>query len=166
MERAMSFLQQLDAKVFATQDAMAEAVGVSKSQVSKLLKAAGLIKHPTIGQLFADKSVVPVEAAYKLAGLMERSGAKEVVVKAAQNLLAKGESGKNPTAILKTLSSSLDRTRRLEPLKREYHVGPSTPLIVTRNPKGKVTFAFSKGLRETDRDGLLAAIEKVLKELG
>jgi ParB family chromosome partitioning protein len=166
MERALSFAQQLDAKIFSTQEAMAEAFGVSKGQVTKLLKAAALLKHPTIGQLFADKSAVPVEAAYQLAVLMERPGAKDVVVKAAQNLLAKGETARAPAATLKTLAGSLDRSRRVEPLKRDYHVGPATRLIVTRNAKGKVTFAFPKGLRTEDREGLLAAVEKVLKDLG
>ena len=166
MERALSFQQQLEAKIFASQDAMAEAFGVSKGQVTKLLKAAQLIKHPTIAQLFADKSAVPVEAAYQLSVLMERSGAKDVVLKAAQNLLAKGESGRTPAATLKYLVSSLDRSKRVEPMRRDYHVGPSTRMTVVRNPKGKVTLAFPKGLREADREGLLAAIEKVLKDLG
>ena len=49
MERALSFQQQLEAKIFASQDAMAEAFGLSKAQVSKLLKAAQLLKHATIG---------------------------------------------------------------------------------------------------------------------
>ena len=55
MERALSFQQQLEAKIFATQDAMAEAFGLSKAQVTKLLKAAQLLKQTTIGQLFADR---------------------------------------------------------------------------------------------------------------
>jgi len=165
MERALSFQQQLEAKIFESQDAMAEAFGLSKAQVSKLLKAAQLMKQGTISQLFADKSAVPVEAAYQLSVLMDRPGAKDVVSKAAQNLLAKGESGRTPAATLKALASSLDRSRRVEPMKREYHVGPSTRMTVTRNPKGKVTLAFPKGLRAADREGLLAAIEKLLKDL-
>src|ERR1700676_4398512 len=103
MERALSFQQQLDAKIFASQDAMAGAFGVSKGQGTKPLKATQLLKQTTIGQLFADKSVVPVEAAYQLSVLMERTGAKEVVLKAAQNLLAKGESGRTPAATLKVV---------------------------------------------------------------
>ena len=166
MERALSFQQQLEAKIFSTQDAMAEAFGLSKGQVTKLLKAAQLLKQTTIGQLFVDKSAVPVEAAYQLSVLMDRPGAKEVVLKAAQNLLAKGESGRTPAATLKVLTASLDRSRHVEPMKREYHVGPSTRMTVVRNPKGKVTLAFPKGLRQADREGLLAAIDKLLKDLG
>ena len=169
MERALSFQQQLEAKIFATQDAMAEAFGISKGQVTKLLKAAQLLKLPTLAQLFPDKSAVPVEAAYQLSALMDRPGAKEVVLKAGQNLLARGEGavgGRTPAATLKALAGSLDRSRRVEPVKREYHVGPATRMVAVRNAKGKVTLAFPKGLRETDREGLLAAIEKLLKDLG
>jgi ParB family transcriptional regulator, chromosome partitioning protein len=166
MERALSFQQQLEAKLFGSQDGMAEAFGLSKGQVTKLLKAAQLLKQATIGQLFADKSLVPVEAAYQLSVLMDRPGAKEVVLKAAQNLLAKGEGGRTPAATLKILAGSLDRSTRVEPMRREYHVGPSTRMTVIRNPKGKITLAFPKGLRSADREGLLAAIEKLLKDLG
>ena len=166
MERAMSFQQQLDAKIFSTQDAMAEAVGLSKGQVAKLLKAAQLLKIAAIGQLFSDKSAVPVEAAYQLAVMMERPGAKEVVVKSAQNWQSRGEGGRPAAAILKLLGASLDRSKRIEPLKREYNVGPSTRMTAVRNPKGKVTMAFPKGLQAADREGLLAAIETLLKDLG
>lgn len=166
MERAISFQQQLEAKIFATQDAMAEAFSLSKGQVAKSLKAAQLLKQTTIAQLLPDKSAVPVEAAYQLAVLMDRPGAKDVVLKAAQNLLAKGEGGRTPAATLKTLAASLNRSRHLEPIKRDYHVGPSTRMTLNRNGKGKVTLAFSKGLRAADRDGLLVAIEQLLKDLG
>ena len=88
-------------------------------QVAKLLKAAQLLKHGSLAQLFPDKSAVPVAPAYELMGLMERPGAKEVVLKAAQNLLARGEGARPPAAILKFLASSLDRSRQVEPLKRE-----------------------------------------------
>ena len=37
---------------------------------------------------------------------------------------------------------------------------------MVRNPKGKVTLAFPKGLKESDRDGLMAAMDKLLKDLG
>jgi ParB family chromosome partitioning protein len=166
MERALSFQQQLEAKIFPTQEAMAEAFGLGSPQVTKLLKAAQLFKHAPIAQLFLDRSAVPVAPAYELVTLMERPGAKEVVLKAAQNLGARGEGGRTPAATLKYLATSLDRSRQVEPIKREYNVGASTRMSVVRNPKGKVTMTFPKGLRSSDREGLLAAIDKLLKDLG
>ena len=46
MERAISFQVQAEARLFATQEAMAEALGVSKGQVAKMIKAAALLKNP------------------------------------------------------------------------------------------------------------------------
>lgn len=166
MERALSFLQQLEAKIFVTQEAMAEAFGLSSPQVTKLLKAAQIFKHASIAALFGDRSAVPVAPAYELMTLMERPGAKEVVLKAAQNLGARGEGAKAPGATLKYLALSLDRSKRVEAIKKEYHLGPSSRMTVVRNPKGKVTLTFAKGLRADDKAGLLAAIETLLKDLG
>ena len=166
MERALSFQQQLEAKIFSTQEAMADAFGLGAPQVAKLLKAAQLFKHASLATLFPDRRAVPVAASYELMVLMERPGAKEVILKAAQNLAARGEGNKPPAALLKYLIGSLDRSKRVEPLRREYHLGPTTRMTVARNPKGKVTLAFPKGLRETDREGLLAAIDKMLADLG
>ena len=165
MERAISFQVQAEAKVFATQEAMAEALGVSKGQVAKMIKAAALLKVPAIGALFQDRSVVPVEQAYKVAALMERPGAKEVVLKAAQNLAARGGAKRPPAEVLKALAASLDRSKAFEPVKREYNVGAAGRVQVTRNPRGKVTLAFPEGFKGVDRDAVVAAVDKILKDL-
>jgi len=166
MERAISFHTQVDAKVFATQTAMAEALGVSKGQVAKMIKAAGLLKVPAIGSLFADRSMVPVELAYQLAALMERPGAKEVVIKAAQNLQQRGGAGRPPATVLKQLAASLDRRTTYEVLRREYNVGTAGRVQLMRNPKGKVTLTFRTGLKAADREAVIAALEKIMVDLG
>ena len=125
---------------------MAEALGVSKGQVAKMIKAAALLKNPSILALFPDRSVVPVELAYKLAALMERPGAKEVVLKAAQTLGSRGGAKRPPAEILKSLLASLDRSKSYDVLRREYNVGPAGRVQVMRNPKGKVTLTFRTGL--------------------
>ena len=165
MERALSFQSQIDARVFATQEALSEAIGLSKGQVAKMLKAAQLVRHATIGALFPDKSAVPIEQSYKLATLMDRPGAKEVVLKAAQNL-KKGDKEREPSAVLKTLIESLDRSKKFEPVQKHYNVGASRRVIVTRNARGKVTLAFPQGLKGVDKDDVLAAVEQIVKDLG
>ena len=165
MERAMSFLVQAEAKVFPTQDAMAEALNVSKGQVAKMIKAAGLLKHPAIVSLFPDRSVVPVEQAYNLAAMMERPGAKEVVLKTAQTLGQKGAAKRPAAEVLKQLMSSLDRKSTYEALRKEYNVGAAGRVQVTRNPKGKVTLTFRTGLKAADREAVLATMEKILDDL-
>ena len=166
MERAMSFLTQVEAKVFPTQEAMAEALGVSKGQVAKMLKAAGLLKHAAIAALFGDKGAIPVEQAYQLAAVMEKPGAKEVVLQAASNLARKGGEGRRPAEILKALMASLDRSKKIEALRKEYNVGAAGRVVVTRNPKGKVTLAFPKGVGLAEREAVLEAVERILKDLG
>ena len=165
MERALSFQTQIEAKVFATQDALAEAIGLSKGQVAKLLKAAGVLKHATLAGLFADKSTIPVIQAYNLAMLLERPGAKEVILQAAKNLARDGE-GRAPAEVLRVLISSLDRSKKFEPVQKHYNVGASRRVIVTRNAKGKVTLAFPQGLKGVDKDEVLTAVEQIVKDLG
>jgi hypothetical protein len=45
MERVMSFQGLLDGKVFATQERLGEKMNLSKGQISKMLKAAGLLRR-------------------------------------------------------------------------------------------------------------------------
>ncbi len=165
MERAMSFFTQIEDKLFASQDALSDAMGLSKGQVAKMLKAARLMHHSVIGQLFSDKSAVPVDPAYKVATLLDRPAAKEVIVQAAQNLARKGEGARSPAEILRHLISSLDRSRKFEPLQKAYNVGKSTRVIVTRNPKGKVTFAFPDGLKGVAPDDIIAAVQQIVTDL-
>jgi ParB family transcriptional regulator, chromosome partitioning protein len=165
MERALSFQQQLEAKVFASQESMAEAFGLGAPQVTKMLKAAQIFRHGPIEKLLPDRTQVPVAPAYDLATRLELPGAKEVVLKAAQNWIARGEGAGTPSVILKRLLASLDRSRALEPVRREYDLGPNTRMTATRNGKGKVTLAFPKGLHASDREGLMAALDKLLKDL-
>ncbi len=164
MERAMSFLEHLDAGLFATQEALAEAMGQSKGQVTKMLKAASLLRQATLARLFPDPSAVPVDPAYKLATLMDRSGAREVVLERAQYLAKKGQGG-GPGAILKALLASLDNSRKVEPLKQAYAVGTGK-VVVTRNARGKVVLAFPNGLAVADREAVLAVVGKIVAEVG
>jgi ParB family chromosome partitioning protein len=166
MERAISFLTQAEAKLFPHQEAMADALNVSKGQVAKMIKAAGLLKHPAIAALFPDRSVVPVEQAYKLAALMERPGAKDVVLKSAQTLAQKGTAKRPAAEVLKQLMGALDRKASYETLRREYNVGAAGRVQVMRNPKGKVTLTFRTGLKAADREAVVATIDKILGDLG
>jgi ParB family transcriptional regulator, chromosome partitioning protein len=165
MERALSFQAQLDGRVFATQDALADAMGLSKGQVAKMVKAAALLRQGTISALFPDKSLVPVDQTYKLAALYERPGAKEVILKAAQNLAQKARAGEAPKALLKILTESLDRSKKFDPVQRVYNVGVAGKLVVTRNARGKVTLAFPKGVAGADGVEVMAAVGQVLKDL-
>jgi hypothetical protein len=113
-----------------------------------------------------DKSAVPVEQAYKLGTLMERPGARDVVLQAAKNLARRDEDAvRDPRQVLKVLLASLDQSRKLEPIRREYNVGKAGRAILVRNARGKVTVAFPKGLGPSDRDAVISAMDQILKDL-
>lgn len=165
MERALSFQMQLEAKLFPTQEALAEAIGLSKGQVAKMLKAAGLLKHGTLAGLFVDRSAIPIIQAYNLAMLLERPGAKEVIFQAAKNL-AREEGRREPPAVLKALIASLDRSKKFQPVRKQYNVGAARRVVVTRNARGKVTLAFPQGLQGVEEGDVVAAVREIVKDLG
>jgi ParB/RepB/Spo0J family partition protein len=165
MERALSFQALIDGKVFTAQDALAAAMNLSKGQVSKMLKAAALLRQGSIGTLFADTSAVPVEQAYKLATLMDRPGAKDVILQAAKNLSRDGQ-GRGVSEVLRLLIGSLDRSKKFQPIQKRYNVGAARHVMVTRNARGKVTLAFAEGLQGVDRADAIRAMEEILKDLG
>ncbi len=51
-------------------------------------------------------------------------------------------------------------------MQRQYNVGSSRRVTVTRNAHGEVTLAFSQGLQGLDRAEVLRAMEESLKDLG
>jgi ParB/RepB/Spo0J family partition protein len=165
MERALSCQALIDGKVFKAQDALAEAMNLSKGQVSKMLKAAGLLRQGAIGGLFTDTSTVPVEQAYKLAALMDRTGAKEIILQAAKNLGRDGQ-GRAASEIIRMLIGSLDRSKKFPPTQKRYNVGAARHVMVSRNARGKVTLAFAEGLQGVDKADALKAMEEILKDLG
>jgi ParB family transcriptional regulator, chromosome partitioning protein len=161
MERALSFQGHLDAGLFASQDALAAAMNLSKGQVAKMLAAAAVVRLPGLNGLFPDKSQVPVAPAYLLSTKMERPGAKDVVLQRAGQLSRKGEGG-SPGTVLKALLEALDASRKVEPKRKVYPIGTDL-LVVARNAKGKVTLTLAKGVK--DKAVTLEAIRKALEEL-
>ena len=168
MERALSFARQLEEGLFSSQEDLANAVGLGAPQVAKMLKATQVFRHGAIQAVLVDKAAVPVASAYELVTVMEKPGAKDVVIQAAQNAAKRkdGPIAKGPAAIVRYLLASLDRSRAFLPLRRQYNIGPKGQVVVSRNPKGKVTMAFPKGLSANDGEALKAVVDQVLRDLG
>lgn len=166
MERALSFRTQLKAGVFSSQEAMCEVLGVSAPHMTKMLKAASLLEHSAIEALFPKKREVPVELAYKVATLMERQGAKEIILQRARSIAKTDASKHTPSSILKSLAKSLETTKLLPPMQKAYNLGDSKQVVVSRNPKGKVTLNFPKGLEGVPAETVLDTVRKILTELG
>jgi hypothetical protein len=81
-------------------------------------------------------------------------------------LLQKERAGRSPVDLIKVLLASLDRSRKFEPVQKQYNLGAIGRVIVTRNARGKVTLAFPQGLTTVDKSALVAAIEQIVKDLG
>ena len=161
MERARSFQTHLAAGLFPSQDALAAAMKLSKGHVAKLLASAELLRIPQLAALFPDISAIPVAAAYQLSVVLDRPGAKNVVLSKATQLAKKGEGGA-PATILKALLKALDSSRKVEPKRAVYPIG-SDKLIVARTDKGKVTMTLPKGVK--DKVAVLAALQKAIEDL-
>jgi hypothetical protein len=108
---------------------------------------------------------VPIEQAYKLATLLERPHAKEVVLQAAKNLGREGEGRREAGEVLRLLIGSLDRSKKFQPIQKQYNVGAARRVTVTRNARGKVTLAFVQGLQGLEKAEVMKAVEEILKDL-
>jgi hypothetical protein len=108
---------------------------------------------------------VPIEQAYKVATLLERPGAKEVILQAAKNLGREGEGKRTPSEVLRALVASLDHSKKFAPVQKQYNVGAAKRVTVTRNARGKVTLAFSQELQGVEPVEVLTAVEQILKDL-
>ena len=62
-------------------------------------------------------------------------------------------------------SASLDRSKKFEPIQKQYNVGPLRHVFVTRNARGKVTLAFTQGLQGIEPKEVMSAVEKILKDI-
>lgn len=71
-----------------------------------------------------------------------------------------------PSEILRLLAGSLDRSKKFVPVQKQYNVGAARRVTVTRNAKGKVTFAFPQGPQGVETAEVVAAVEQILKDLG
>ena len=167
MERAISFQVQAEAKLFATQEAMAEALGVSKGQVAKMIKAAGLLKSP------GDRrrcSRIGRWCRWSRPTRWRRSWSGPVPKRWCSRRRktwrpGAAPNGRRPRCSSRWRRASIGRRRSIR-CKREYNVGAAGRVQVTRNPKGKVTLAFPDGFSGLDKDAVIAAVEKIHTDLG
>lgn len=168
MERAISFTSQLREGVFGSVEELAQELGLSRPTVIQMVSAAEFIAIPQLARLLPDPTIVPVKPTYKLAVLAGDEAVKSVILKAAENLASRDQHlGMSPTKILAYLADAPARSSRVSkrPLKKDYNVGATGKMIVTRSKKGEVTLKFPKGLDAAQEAELFAALRKVLADL-
>jgi len=166
MERAISFTRQLREKLFRTQEELAQALQVAKGTVTKMVKAAELLDVEPIARLFKDPTTIPINGAYKVAVLLSSEPQRTAVLKAAHGLPQQvGFNSMSPAAILKFLAGAPQRSARTGVLKKDYNVGQSGRMILTRNAQGKVTVAFPNGIDAESKQDALIAFQRALEDL-
>lgn len=86
-ERATSFAKQMKSGVFKNQTEMAEAMGVSQSTISKMIKAAEIFEHPWVEELFDNKLDISIRYAYTLSTLLKKPQLLPTIQQEAQTIL-------------------------------------------------------------------------------
>ena len=117
--------------------------------------------------LFADKSAVPIEQAYKVATLLERPGAKEVILQAAKNLAREGEGKRAPSEVLRLLAGSLDRSKKLTPGAEAVQRRRGQTRDGHAQCAGQSHVGFpARTSGGVEPQELLTAVKQILKDLG
>jgi ParB family chromosome partitioning protein len=166
MERAISYADQLRAKLFESQDDIAKELLISKAQVSKMVIAAELLSNPVISPLFLDPLIVPIKGAYELAVKMSDAASRKQIEHLAERLSSTDKAvTMTPQQILKYLGEP-ERATKTRPMKKPYNVGKTGRMVLTRNNKGKVTLAFPDGLAPSMEEDVLTVVRTAIKDLG
>ena len=169
MERAIAYTRQLRGGLFKNQEEIATALNVSKATVSQMVACAEFIENPDIAVLFPAPPLVPLKGAYAVSVLMndKSNPANRVAIERKAKELASSDklSSLTPAAVLKLLEGACKEAKPTTPFKRAYNVGASKRMIVTRNLRGKVTFAFTEGLSADMEAEVVNALKAALNDL-
>jgi len=169
-EDAISYRQQLDARLFDSQDDMAAALDLNKSKLSKMLAAAKITNHKDIIKLFDDITTLKVNPAYQLVILLEKSETnREVINQKAKNLFKSFTDSTHklgtPTIINKLLQSVENsiKTSKAEP--KLYKHNEKTILRAQELSNGRLSFEFNKrNIAQIDKDLLVKITLEALEE--
>ncbi|MCI2285925.1 hypothetical protein L3081_24170 [Colwellia sp. MSW7] len=164
-EEAISYYQLIQYGVYATYDELAAHWGVSKSKVSKGVKAASVLIEPHIKDTLIDPTVLSVSALGNLANLMSNAENKKVIIKAAKNLKSQSVK-KSSKACLDILLNSVvvSKKETYQEVNQKVKVG-DTQCKVKRNMKGKVSIEFDS-FNELSNDeifSLFSSVQAALK---
>lgn len=172
-EDAISYRQQLEAGLFASQDDMATALELNKSKLSKMLAAAKIIQHKEIMRLFDDITTLKINPVYKLIVELDKSGDnKKIIFKKAENLYQKINFEKikmGTTLIINKLIESLNNSAKIPYGHRYYKVNGATLIKATVSSSGVISFELkekdcSKHDRKEVEKALINALNECLSE--
>ena len=161
-ERAYSFSKQMKSGCFESQLEFAKALNVSKSNMSRMLKAAEIFDYPWLRKLFISMVDIPVFRAAELATLLKNPHTLSIIKERASVLLLEMEQGHSMGAlnILKILSSSGKGEDGVDKKIDSHLEGFSCKL----DSRGRLIMYLSPKLKSVSRKEVDAAVLRMVGE--
>ncbi len=116
-ERAYSFAVQLKSGAFKNQTDFAQAMGVSQSAVSKMIRTVELFEEPWLAALFKSKRTLSIRHAYNLATLLGKPKLRPRIESEARTILAEHPDMHSEGSALKILQRLIQCVSELTPQK-------------------------------------------------
>ncbi len=150
-EDAISYKQQLEAKLFDNQDEMAAALELKKSKLSKMLSSAKIMNYKEIMDLFYDITLLKINPIYALVLLLEKNKInEEVIVKKALYLKKNMANRKSPmkiNVIINELMNSVGMAKKNNSIvSKDYKIGDHILLKASQTSSRKFVFEFNKSI--------------------
>lgn len=166
-ERACSFAQQLHSKIFKNQIEMADALGLSQGNISKMVRASEIFAYEGIQDLFENKLDIPIKYAYILSIYLKKPEVLPSII--AEAMMVINERLKTGHSL-----TSSEILKRLINIAKSKQQNPSESIILTRDNKpvvsckrdkfGKVHIVIDHGAKNFSRRELEEACAEVINK--
>lgn len=148
-EDAISYRQQLEAGLFASQDDMATALELNKSKLSKMLAVSKIQSYQPIMKLFDDITQLKINPVYKLISLLEKSSDnKDVIYKKAEKLYVSNNELRtkmSTTLLITKLIEAVGNSKKVSVGEYRYFKLKDTTVVKSLELKnGNVSFEINK----------------------
>ncbi|WP_158615180.1 ParB/RepB/Spo0J family partition protein [Legionella septentrionalis] len=148
-EDAISYKQQLEAKLFDSQDEMAAALDLKKSKLSKMLSAAKISNYSEVMSLFDDITLLKINPIYSLVLLIEKSDRnRAAIVQKAIELREVNSKRKNKLKVNVIISELVDSIKSekesTSKKSKTYKIGEKTIFKANLTSNRKVVFEINR----------------------
>jgi len=173
IEDAISYKQQLQAKLFDSQDEMSIALDLKKSKLSKLLTASNIVQYNEVMCLFNDITTLKINPVYALVLLLEKNKTnKEAILckaKELKDVLSKRKTEVRSSFIIKELIECVEKKKKNKVEIKDYKVDDKIVLKVNRKRNKGFVFEFNelniyKSRKEDVKKVMLEALDEAMNE--
>ena len=162
-ERALSYKSQLESGVFASNDDLANSLGLSKATISKTLSAAKLIDYDFVMKIIEDIKKISLISAYKVCRILEDPTLLKKTKQLIDNI--KRQQSKVSASFLFKKILLLSEKDKEAPNKFAYKIGNNCKLNVTNPKRRKYVFEIEfDNNTPPSQEELIKGLEKAAKE--